>query len=364
MGRVHIALNKAGKLPADEPTIGRPEPRVRAEQSLASEQALPFAPLDQTGEAISAMNRRSLAPDRQTTSASSSAGRIAVRQAVLPNQLGNAQPPQTVDSTLQNEIVSLSEMIRATPRSPVVSPTQPVFGEPSAVRLIALKVAPHLAIHPQANAAVIASVHTLARCVRETAAARKLKTLLITSAGDGEGKTSVAINLAWALAGECRVLLVEAQAINPGVKGLLGLQTPAGWPDVASGALKFEQAALHIAPLRLYWLAAQTTRPRAATPSAHVVGQAAISEPPAVLQLQGVLNRLTPQFDFIIVDAAPLAAVDTQRLAAAMDATLLVIRADQTSRRSVKEALNLLPGQKCLGTVLNEAQVDCVRTRR
>src|SRR5262245_14714267 len=73
---------------------------------------------------------------------------------------------------------------------------------------------------------------TLAVRFAALATKRRQKSILITSALPGEGKSTIAMNLAWLLArpGERRVALLEADLRAPSIARMLGVSLRKGWP--------------------------------------------------------------------------------------------------------------------------------------
>ena len=103
---------------------------------------------------------------------------------------------------------------------------------------------------------------TLAVRLLNQAAKRKLKTIVVTSARGREGKSTVATNLAWAMAkpAERRVLLVDANPGQASVCRMLGVNPHRGWADVIEDAAKVSDAIVRIDPHGLYLLAATADR--------------------------------------------------------------------------------------------------------
>jgi Mrp family chromosome partitioning ATPase len=202
--------------------------------------------------------------------------------------------------------------------------------EPSDIYNIAdLGFDPHLAALAGTDALAAERYRTLAARLLSLTDRLKLKSLLITSAEPSEGKTTVAINIAWALAKRPgrRVLLVDANP-EPAVGRALGL-----YRKGASWAAEL----VRLDPNRLYVL----TQP---------------------LPLETVLAELAPQFDLLVVDSASiLQSVETQRLAGALDGAVIVARAGRTNRRKVSAARKLIPKPKRLGLVLNESDFEAER---
>jgi Mrp family chromosome partitioning ATPase len=183
---------------------------------------------------------------------------------------------------------------------------------------------------------------------------RKLKTLLITSAESGEGKTTVAINVAWLLANQHvrRVLLIDASP-SPSVGRSLGIDAKRGWLDVIEGSCELKNALIRLDPKGLYVMM------RGAL-NAH-------SGETLPNRLRGLIAELSARFDLVVVDSsAILESFESRLLAEALDGTVIVARAGHTHRNKVTAARKLVPKGRRLGLVLNqsEAGVDTARRSR
>ncbi|HQK74283.1 MAG TPA: AAA family ATPase, partial [Clostridiales bacterium] len=125
------------------------------------------------------------------------------------------------------------------------------------------------------------------------------KTFVISSAVEDEGKTTVATNIAIALALNGKsVLLIDADIRKPAVSKLLGLPTSKekGLPDVISGAVSTEKAIKFVEKYKLFLLS----------------GSYAASDPTELLsmpQTEKLIKDLENEFDFIIIDTSPAGVV-------------------------------------------------------
>jgi capsular exopolysaccharide synthesis family protein len=190
--------------------------------------------------------------------------------------------------------------------------------------------------------------------VRVSNLARKnnARSLMVTSSLPGEGKTTVALNLAWLLAkpGEQRVLLIDANLRRPAVHRMLGISPRRAWTELLDGTTDVANTAIRIDPNGLYLL-----------PTCHAdfmnrrngKGEAA----PELLtsrRVDDLLVHLEEQFDLVLIDSPPLAdCAEAQRLATIAGATIIVVRAGETSHSTVEEAVKLVPRDRRLGVVLN-----------
>jgi receptor protein-tyrosine kinase len=170
------------------------------------------------------------------------------------------------------------------------------------------------------------------------------RVMMVTSALPGEGKTTLAINLALAL-GEAdhRVALVEADLRRPRVTRYLGLVEGAGLSNVLSGGAELEDVAQTYGGMGLSVLAAgpKPPNPGELLASAHMTA---------------LLDKLRGKHDFVIIDAPPLLPVaDGSGLAPSVDGVVLSVRYGSTRKEQLRQAAQTLDGVHAttLGVVLN-----------
>jgi protein-tyrosine kinase len=171
---------------------------------------------------------------------------------------------------------------------------------------------------------------------------RPLRTLGVVSAGVREGRSTIALGLASALAWERhRVLLVEADLGRRGLERRLGLAPAPGLVEW------LQQAPARVPVSRLgrfgpYLLPAGTAR----------LDQAA---PFPSLRLTELMEAARRRFDWVVVDAGPvLGSADTLALQDVVDGFLCVVRARRTARAHLRRALGALKPGRVRGLVLNE----------
>lgn len=172
-------------------------------------------------------------------------------------------------------------------------------------------------------------------------------TILITSAVPNEGKSAVSANLAvtLALAG-ARVLLVDADLRCGVLHDLFGGQAEPGLHEILLGETSWQE----------------TVR-STATPNLSLIPRGTTTQTGGELFLSGTvpnfLQQVREEFDFVIIDSAPVLAVaDTPTLAPKTDGVLFVVRSRFTSARLCRTALDALAQRKVpvLGLVLNRAE--------
>jgi protein-tyrosine kinase len=231
-----------------------------------------------------------------------------------------------------------------------------VFTEPDAVVTVSnLSVEPHLVAINGSDVLAAERYRTLAVRLLNMVSRQnqKTKTLLITSAREGEGKTTVATNLAWVMAkpGERRVLLIDAHIQNSSVCANLNLNPQCGWLDVVDGNSKLVDAAIRLDPNGLYIMSPR----KMANGSTNTVTSDVLTSS----RVEQLFKELEQYFDFILIDAPPiLDSADAQRIASIVDGTVMVTRAGRTNHTDVTAALKLIPKERRLGIVLNEARVE------
>jgi capsular exopolysaccharide synthesis family protein len=177
---------------------------------------------------------------------------------------------------------------------------------------------------------------------------REVRAFLITSAGPGEGKTTVSVNLASAFTGsKGRVLLVDADLRRARVHRALGIDNARGLTNVLVGESSLADAVQRSSVEGLDVLASGPIPPN----PAEVLG----SE-----RMQDLLREASAKWDRVVIDSPPLVAVtDPALLAKYVDAVFLVISIGKTSIRTIQRARETLQsvGAGIHGAVLNNADV-------
>jgi len=188
----------------------------------------------------------------------------------------------------------------------------------------------------------IAPYNRLVISLISAAASRKLKRLLIASAHKGDGRTTVTLNLAAALArARQRVLVVESDFLRPAALRLLGIDSATGLAEAVAKGLAPGVAMVWLQPIGFNLLPTRAQAENSAELLASPVFEA-------------MMQMLSPEFDFILFDSAPLlAAADASLLELHTDATLLVIRQGGTSTNQMAKAVALLNEERLLGAVIN-----------
>jgi len=188
----------------------------------------------------------------------------------------------------------------------------------------------------------IAPYNQLVISLISAAASRKLKRLLIASANNGDGRTTVTLNLAAALArARQRVLVIESDFLRPSALRLLGIDSAMGLAEAVAKGLAPSQAMVWLQPIGFNLIPT----------CAQVENSAELLASPF---FDVMIRTLSPEFDFVLFDSAPLlAAADARLLELHTDATLLVIRQGRTSASQMAKAVALLNEERLLGAVLN-----------
>ena len=174
------------------------------------------------------------------------------------------------------------------------------------------------------------------------------RTVLITSPRPGDGKTTVAVNLAMAAAqAGRRVLLVDANLRRPELHGIFDKLQPQGLSNILVGDGSLETYAVE-----------------SGTPHLDVLGAGPSPPNPAELlgneQCRAFLESARSRYDQVIIDSTPImVATDALVLATAVDGVVLVLRANRSSRGIARRTCGLLSdvGGHLFGVVLNAARV-------
>jgi capsular exopolysaccharide synthesis family protein len=377
MGRVYNALLRSERMKENDRPIGRPA-RVQTPPAPVA------VPARDVKAAVSAEVERGQKPafDKpafdlpkvETIAASNKA------ESITGFEAEHAAPLDF------SELIALGEMIAASPRREVKTQTRPrsssrpsgdlrgafapanvpAFVEPRQLFTVSkTTVATCLTAITGDDRLACERYRTLGVRLLNLAAKRKLKTVIVTSAREHEGKSTVATNLAWVMAkpGERRILVIDANPDSAAVCRMLGVKPQRGWTDVIEDGAQISDAMVRIDPNGLYVLAAG---PEKSSPYDTGIGNRGFdrSDGLASPRLEKLIAELERHFDFVIIDAPTIKNMNAQRLASIADSTVMVVRAGRTPHDEVTEALKLVPRDACAGIVLNESDTKEQFTRK
>jgi capsular exopolysaccharide synthesis family protein len=189
---------------------------------------------------------------------------------------------------------------------------------------------------------VVEHYRNLAAQLHQAQVDRDVKVVMVTSAVSGEGKTSVAINLALTLSESYRrkVLLVDADLRRPRMHDVFDLPASAGLNDALRDGVAQNVPVFEVSP-RLSVLPAG--RPD--------------SDPMGILTsapMARIVGEARSGFDWVLLDTPPVIQFpDTHLLAAMADVTLVVVHAGRTPAGLIARAIDTLTRQQVVGVVLN-----------
>lgn len=177
----------------------------------------------------------------------------------------------------------------------------------------------------------------------------KIKCLLITSPGPGEGKSTTAVNLGVTLAQMgFKTLLIDTDLRRPTLHRFFEIEKKRGLTNVLFDGAETENIHAISGIDHLYVMPSGLLPPN---PSELLGSQ----------KMKLLLESLKEQFDFVILDSPPIIAVtDAQVIAPATDGVLLVVRAGFSQLDAVKRTKSLLAVSKArlLGVVLNDVRAE------
>ncbi|ARQ02429.1 GumC family protein [Pseudorhodoplanes sinuspersici] len=198
------------------------------------------------------------------------------------------------------------------------------------------------------------SVRTLYLSLKQQGLQRRMGVVLITSALPGEGKSTVALNLARTAAqtGE-EVLLVDGDLRRPALAKAMHLPGEGGLNDFLSGHADLASVVKQDAPTNLYAIAG-----RQGVPGAKSI--ALLSS----YRMTQLIDHARDVFDLVVIDASPLLPVaDARILLDRADAVVMVVASERTSRDAVTTVFRENPDltEKVAGVVLNGVVDDFER---
>jgi protein-tyrosine kinase len=174
------------------------------------------------------------------------------------------------------------------------------------------------------------------------------KTIMVTSATSGEGKSFVAANLAIVIAHDfhSHALLVDCDLRNPTLAHWFGLENGKGLSDYLAGDRNISEFLMKTEIEKL------TILP----------GGKVLDNPTELIgskKMEALVHELKSQYRdrYVIFDSTPLLATsESEVLAKMVDEILIVVRAGVTPRETVIQAISSLEKKKIFGLVLNDVE--------
>ena len=189
---------------------------------------------------------------------------------------------------------------------------------------------------------------TLRTNIQFSAVDEELQTILITSSGPTEGKSTTAANIAVVFAQQGkRTLFIDSDLRKPSSHYTFSFMNTVGLTSVLTRQTSLEKAVQVLNPLGLHVL---TSGPLPPNP-AELLSSRAMKE---------LIDRAKEEYDVVIIDSPPVTAVtDAQIIARLCDGILLVVSSGRTQIDDAVKTKELLAntGTKVIGTVLNNKKM-------
>ncbi len=204
---------------------------------------------------------------------------------------------------------------------------------------------PHLVAFSNSDRKAAEQYNKLALTLVSKAAERGFRRVLVASAQHGDGRTTVALNLACALArARQRVLVVDCDLQNPSVARALGIDCRLGLHEAFRDNLAPGSAAIRVRPYEFNILPTRVP----------------IDNPVEVLAAPAfwkMLKAFDADHDFVLFDSPPLLSTgDPSLLVRFTDTTLLVIGAGTTGSAQLSKAIAPFNPDDLLGVVINRGR--------
>lgn len=269
---------------------------------------------------------------------------IALSAAVIGDVLDNTvKDPEQISRTLNIDVVGTLPAVKG---SEMVGLTRPgtVVADAGETAVPAKR-----GYHYKGIGSYEEAIRTLRNSVLLSDFDRNIKSILITSASPGEGKSTTALHLAVAHAEQGKnTLIIDADLRRPTLHKRFETQNSVGLSDALTGVLHWRDVVITV-----------DGRPNLAfIPSGPASRRASDLIGPVMVEL---LDEAAKEYDLIIIDAPPLLGfAEPLQMATAADGVVIVTRAGETSRKAVATVLTTLARLRTnvLGLVLNQVKKE------
>jgi capsular exopolysaccharide synthesis family protein len=181
------------------------------------------------------------------------------------------------------------------------------------------------------------------------------RVLLVTSPLPGEGKTTVAANLAAAIAKHHKVCLVDCDMRRPSAASAFRIPPSKALQHLLRGQVSLAEVLYPVPGVENLSLLASWTPVEDA------------SELITLENISALLNDLRERFEYIVIDTPPVLPYSEGRLlATAAEGIILVTRSASTPRSAIRRTIEVLSELRCapiLSVVLNGADFSCADNR-
>lgn len=213
-----------------------------------------------------------------------------------------------------------------------------------------------LIVHTDAKNPVAEVFRSIGTFILLSSSVKPPKTILVTSPGEKEGKTTVCMNISSALAESLgNGIIIDADLRRPRLHHSFEVDNKIGLSSCLSGNIDFEGAgSALIKPTSVKGLSVITSGPLPPNPTELLYSS----------RMKALLESLCSLFNFVLIDASPaLGMPDSLFLSSVVDGTILVVKAGTTPRDALAAANKLFKDvdSKLLGIVLNGVRKNDLR---
>ncbi|MEC2255849.1 CpsD/CapB family tyrosine-protein kinase [Bacillus thuringiensis] len=206
-----------------------------------------------------------------------------------------------------------------------------------------------LITHKEPKSRITEQYRNIRTNIEFTSVDNHVRSIIVTSADPGDGKTTTIANLAVVFGQQGKkVLLIGADLRKPTIQNLFAIHSSNGLTNLLSGQAKLMQCIQKTDIENVYLMAAGPIPPN----PAELLGSRAMDD--ALLEAYNM-------FDIILIDTPPVLVVtDAQVLANKCDGIVLVVRSEKTEKDKIVKAKQILDkaSGKLLGVVLNDKREE------
>lgn len=204
---------------------------------------------------------------------------------------------------------------------------------------------PKLIVHTNPKSPVSEAYRMIRTSIQFSSLDDPIKTIVITSAGPNEGKTTSVVNLGIAMAQSgFKVLLIDGDLRKSQLHKVFGISNQSGLTNVLVNELDYKEGISSTFIEGLEVLSSGVIPPNP-------------SELLASNKMKQLLNKISEDYDYVLIDTPPAAIVtDASILSAIVDGTVLVCASGQASIGETRRAKELLKNVNAniIGVVLNK----------